>query len=125
MTLSAPKSVSLMALVGGDERIVATHDKAVEKTLAWIELNAVETRAQDKGSGAMVRVGGQKMVAATFRHDKRRDERPWPVAAIRLLTLTGARLPEVLDQRWDEIGSLSEDTGIVRLEDSKTGPRTI
>ena len=57
--------------------------------------------------------------------DKRQDERPWPVAAIRLLTLTGARLSEVLDLRWDEIGSLSEDGGSVRLEDSKTGPRTI
>ena len=73
VTLSAPKSVSLMALVGGDERIVAAHDRAVGKTLAWVERNAVETRKQDKASGAMVRVGGQKMVAATFRHDTSRN----------------------------------------------------
>ena len=45
VTLSAPKSVSLMALVGGDERMVAAHDKAVARTLAWVEHNAVETRA--------------------------------------------------------------------------------
>ena len=44
VTLSAPKSVSLMAMVGGDERIVAAHDRAVGKTLAWIERHAVETR---------------------------------------------------------------------------------
>ncbi|MDE0031954.1 MAG: relaxase domain-containing protein [Deltaproteobacteria bacterium] len=68
VTLSAPKSVSLMALVGGDERIVAAHDRAVGKTLAWIEPNAIETRMQDGASGAMVRAGGQKMVAATFHH---------------------------------------------------------
>ena len=76
VTLSAPKSVSLMALVGGDERIVAAHDRAVGKTLAWIEPNAIETRIQDKGTGAMVRTGGQKMVAATFRHDASRNLDP-------------------------------------------------
>ena len=76
VTLSAPKSVSLMALVGGDERIVAAHDRAVEKTLAWIEPNAIETRMQDKATGAMVRAGGQKMVAATFRHDTSRNLDP-------------------------------------------------
>ncbi len=76
VTLSAPKSVSLMALVGGDERIVAAHDRAVTRTLAWVEQNAVETRVQDKASGAMVRAGDQKMVAATFRHDTSRNLDP-------------------------------------------------
>ncbi|MCY4488196.1 MAG: relaxase domain-containing protein, partial [Deltaproteobacteria bacterium] len=76
VTLSAPKSVSLMALVGGDDRIVAAHDRAVTRTLAWVERNAVETRLQDKASGAMVHAGGQKMVAATFRHDTSRNLDP-------------------------------------------------
>ena len=76
VTFSAPKSVSLMALVGGDDRIVAAHDRAVGKTLAWIERNAIETRMQDKASGAMVRAGDQKMVAATFRHDTSRNLDP-------------------------------------------------
>ena len=76
VTLSAPKSVSLMALVGGDDRIVAAHDRAATRTLAWIERNAVETRMQDKASGAMVQAGGQKMVAATFRHDTSRNLDP-------------------------------------------------
>ena len=76
VTLSAPKSVSLMALVGGDDRIVAAHDRAVGKTLAWVERNAVETRIQDKASRAMVRAGNQKMVAATFRHDTSRNLDP-------------------------------------------------
>ena len=49
----------------------------------------------------------------------------WPVAAIRLLTLTGARLSEVLNLRWKEIGELSGDGASARLEDSKTGPRTL
>ena len=76
VTLSAPKSVSLMAMVGGDERIVAAHDKAVAATLGWIETNAVETRLRDPATGAMVRAGDQKMVAATFRHDTSRNLDP-------------------------------------------------
>ena len=56
--------------------------------------------------------------------DRHRQEHPWPVAAIRLLTLTGARLSEVINLKWDEIGELSQDGASARLEDSKTGPRT-
>ena len=50
VTLSAPKSVSLLALIGGDRRIVAAHDRAVKTTLSWVERNAVETRMQDKAA---------------------------------------------------------------------------
>ena len=58
--------------------------------------------------------------------DKHREDHPWPVAALRLLTLTGARLSEVLNLRWDEIGALSEeDGGAARLPETKTGPRTV
>ena len=76
VTLSAPKSVSLLAMVGGDERIVEAHDKAVGKTLASIEEHAVQTRMQDPATRAMVRAGNQKMVAATFRHDTSRNLDP-------------------------------------------------
>ena len=76
VTLSARKSVSLMAMVGGDERIVGAHDKAVAATLGWIEKNAVETRMRDPATGAMVRAGDQKTVAATFRHDTSRNLDP-------------------------------------------------
>ena len=47
------------------------------------------------------------------------------MAAIRLLTLTGARLSEVLNLKWEEIGELSEDGASARLGDPKTGPRTV
>ena len=33
MTFSAPKSVSVMAIVGGDERLIAAHETAVRETL--------------------------------------------------------------------------------------------
>ena len=57
--------------------------------------------------------------------DRNAADHPWSVAAIRLLTLTGARLSEVLNLIWDEIGDLSEDGASARLGDSKTGPRTL
>ena len=76
VTLSAPKSVSLAALVGGDARVVDVHDRAVQATLAWIEGNAAETRMKDPATGRMVREGGQKTVAATFRHDTSRNLDP-------------------------------------------------
>ncbi len=76
VTLSAPKSVSLAALVGDADRVIAAHDATVKRTLSWIETNAVETRMQDRATGTMVRSGSQKMVAATFRHDTLRNLNP-------------------------------------------------
>ena len=76
VTFSAPKSVSLLALIGGDERVTAAHDRAVGRTLTWIEGKVVETRLKDPETGAMVRAGGQKMVAAAFRHDTSRNLDP-------------------------------------------------
>ena len=76
LTFSAPKSVSIAALVGGDERIVGVHDRAVKATLDWVEKNVVETRMRDPGTGRMVRVGGQKTVVATFRHETSRNLDP-------------------------------------------------
>ena len=76
LTFSAPKSVSLAALVGGDKRIVDAHDRAVSAALDWVERNAAETRMKDPETGRMGRVGNQKIVAATFRHDTSRNLDP-------------------------------------------------
>ena len=45
---------------------------------------------------------------------------PEPVAAIRLLALTGCRRGEVLNLRWRNVGG-----DALALEDSKTGPRAV
>ena len=76
LTLSAPKSVSLAALVGGDARVVDAHDRAVARTVAWFEKNVAETRMKDPETGRMVRTGGQKTIVATFRHDTSRNLDP-------------------------------------------------
>ena len=76
LTLSAPKSVSLAALVGGDARVVDAHDRAVARTIGWFEKNVAETRTKDPETGRMVRTGGQKTVVAAFRHDSSRNLDP-------------------------------------------------
>ena len=52
--------------------------------------------------------------------DKREDEWPEAVAAIRLLALTGCRRSEVLNLCWRDVGDES-----LHLPDSKTGPRAV
>lgn len=47
---------------------------------------------------------------------------PYAVAAIRLLILTGARLSEILNMRWDYV---DWDRGIIFLPDSKTGKKPL
>ncbi|MDE0003977.1 MAG: conjugative relaxase, partial [Rhodospirillaceae bacterium] len=76
LTFSAPKSVSLAALIGGDGRIVDAHDRAVKKSLGWFEKNVAETRVQDPATGQMVRRRHQKTVIATFRHETSRNLDP-------------------------------------------------
>ena len=76
LTFSAPKSVSLVALIGGDARVVDAHDRAVTRALGWFERNTAETRMQDPESRGMVRAGGQKAVIATFRHETSRNLDP-------------------------------------------------
>ena len=47
---------------------------------------------------------------------------PFAVAAVRLLILTGARLREILDARWDQVDF---ERGILFLSDSKTGRKPL
>jgi integrase len=47
---------------------------------------------------------------------------PWAIAAIRLLTFTGARLNEILTLRWEHV---SEEHERLLLPDSKTGRKAV
>ena len=47
---------------------------------------------------------------------------PWVIAAIRLLTLTGARRNEILTLKWEHV---SEEHGCLMLPDSKTGRKAV
>ena len=49
LTFSAPKSVSILALIGNDERILEAHRNAVNKTLEYLEKNFAATRIKPQG----------------------------------------------------------------------------
>ena len=68
ITFSAPKSVSLQALVMGDERVIRAHDEAVRATLDMIERDLLVTRVHNPTTGKRERRRAQGMVAGTFRH---------------------------------------------------------
>jgi conjugative relaxase-like TrwC/TraI family protein len=73
MTFSAPKSVSVMAIVGGDERLVAAHGTAVREAL----------REAEKYSATRVRLAGLNenrstgnWIVASYTHDTSRQLDP-------------------------------------------------
>ena len=73
LTFSAPKSVSVQAMVGGDERLVAAHDKAVREALAESEGYA-GSRVRLNGANENRTTGN--WVVAAYRHDTSRELDP-------------------------------------------------
>ena len=76
ITFSAPKSVSLEALVMGNARVMRAHDEAVRATLDWIERDLLQTRGWDPATKRRPRVKADGMVVAGFRHLTSRDLDP-------------------------------------------------
>ena len=76
ITCSAPKSVSIEALVVGDTRVIRAHDEAVRATLDWIEEELLETRGWDPETRRRPRVNADGMAVAGFRHLTSRDLDP-------------------------------------------------
>jgi len=68
-TLSPPKSVSIAALVGNDQRIIEAHDEAVQVAMRELQIYAA-TRVRKQNQYAH-RVTGN-VVGAVFRHDTSR-----------------------------------------------------
>ena len=64
LTISAPKSVSLTALVGGDERVRDANRQAVD-----VALRATEPYVQARIGGSRPAATTGRWVAATFEHD--------------------------------------------------------
>ncbi|WP_336749832.1 MobF family relaxase [Pantoea vagans] len=72
-TFSAPKSVSMLILAGGDKRLLEAHHDAVKETLAIME-QTVSARDTKEGVTRIMTSG--KMVAALFTHDTSRNLDP-------------------------------------------------
>ena len=80
ITFSAPKSVSLEALVHAAPkaaaRLIRAHDEAVTATLDFIERELLETRGWDPATRKRPRIRAEGLVAATFRHYASRNLDP-------------------------------------------------
>ena len=74
-TFSAPKSVSIAALIQKDKRVIAAHDAAVKTALTVLEQRYAQTRVR-RGPGIRERVKTDSLIAATFRHETSREQDP-------------------------------------------------
>ena len=73
LTFSAPKSVSVLALIGNDKGMLEAHNQAVEIAAGYVE-KLISARDTRDGITSIVPTG--KMVAAAFTHDTSRNLDP-------------------------------------------------
>jgi conjugative relaxase-like TrwC/TraI family protein len=73
LTFSAPKSVSILALIGGDKAMLEAHQHAVRVAASYVE-KLISARETVDGKTSIVQTG--KMVAALFTHDTSRNLDP-------------------------------------------------
>ena len=74
-TFSAPKSVSIAALIQKDKRVIQAHDTAVKTALDVLENRYAQTRVR-RGLGIREKVATCNVIAATFRHETSREQDP-------------------------------------------------
>ena len=73
LTFSAPKSVSMLAMLGGDKRLIDAHNHAVTVALNQVE-SLAGTRVQKDGVSETVLTGN--LIIARFNHDTSRAQEP-------------------------------------------------
>ena len=74
LTFSAPKSVSLAVLMGGDRQLEQAHRIAVERTLKIIEQQYAQARVWDGKQQQKVNTGN--LIVAQFHHTTSREKDP-------------------------------------------------
>ncbi|EDQ4123813.1 conjugative relaxase, partial [Salmonella enterica subsp. enterica serovar Sandiego] len=96
LTFSAPKSVSVMALVGEDRRFIEAHNRAVAVVMKEVE-QLVSARITQEGKTETVLTGS--MVAALYNHDTSRDLDPQVHTHALVFNATFA------DEKWRSLAS--------------------
>lgn len=84
--VSAPKSVSIMALVAGDERILAAHEKAVGTALDYLEEHAALRRRVE---GEIVHETTGRLIFARFTEHASRELDPHLHTHVVVMNITG------------------------------------
>lgn len=98
LTFSAPKSVSLLALLGEDDRIFKAIGRATDKVLSLIEREQAKTRSMKDGVLMTERTG--QLVVARFLHDLSREMDPQLHTHCVVLNMTLRR-----DGKWRSLAS--------------------
>ncbi|WP_322995197.1 MobF family relaxase [Castellaniella sp.] len=70
LTFGAPKSITLQALIGGDERLIQANDDAVATALAYVEQHLAMGRRKENGKSRVEQTGN--LIIAKFRHETAR-----------------------------------------------------
>lgn len=110
LTFSAPKSVSLQALLGGDVNIVKAHDAAVTKAIEIAELHA-QARRKSLGKSQIENTGN--LIVAKFRHETSRELDPQLHTHAVVLNLTQRQDGEWRALKNDEIVKMTKFLGSV------------
>ena len=92
-TFSAPKSVSIAALVQQDERVVKAHHQAVAKALSVLEERYAQTRISTETGRQRIKTGN--LITAIFTHGTSREVEPQLHS--HCVVLNATQLP---DGRW-------------------------
>ncbi|WP_422345399.1 MobF family relaxase [Parasphingorhabdus sp.] len=74
VTLSAPKSVSIMAEVAGDRRLINAHSEAVKTALGFVEKHMAATRVRE--DSIVTREATGNLAIASFQHGTSRAQDP-------------------------------------------------
>lgn len=75
-TFNAPKTVSIAALVQGDDRLIAIHDHAVQTALEVKETRYAQARVWDASYKRQVKVCTGNLISAIYRHEVNRNQDP-------------------------------------------------
>lgn len=75
-TFGAPKSVSVAALVQGDDRLIEAHHQAVQSSLDLMQDRYIQVRVRNAQTGERDRVCTGNLTAATFTHQTSRNLDP-------------------------------------------------
>ncbi len=109
LTFSAPKSLSIMAYIGGDKRLIEAHRQAVMAALNYIERSCAQARV--KGTDGIDYQNTANLLAALFHHDLSREKDPQMHTHAVIMNMT-----ERLDGVWRSLAS-----SIGRYDEKATG----
>ena len=111
LTFSVPKSVSLLALLGDDERIFSAVERATDKAITLIERDLAKARITRNGLTDYQKTGN--LVVAKFLHDLSREGDPQLHTHCVVMNMT-----QRPDGQWRSLASQMGDYG----EQAKAAP---